>query len=139
MNPEDETSYTTQYQAACLKYVKTEYCTKHRPLSVTTLENNQHSEVFRCLNAFVLGRASLNPYRWPYDQDEYLTSKCVAETRSRRRNCAEYPLTAARLNLNSPPDSPYTAGQVNPNFNDYHSDPMEMSSTFWLRDITDWW
>jgi hypothetical protein len=25
------------------------------------------------------------------------------------------------------------------NLNDYHSDPMEISCTFWLTDITDWW
>jgi len=29
INPEDETSYTTQYQVACLKYVENEYCAKH--------------------------------------------------------------------------------------------------------------
>ena len=30
-------------------------------------------------------------------------------------------------------------GQINPNLNDYHSDPMEISSTFWLLEITEWW
>jgi hypothetical protein len=29
INPEDETSYTTQYQVADLKYVQSEYCAKH--------------------------------------------------------------------------------------------------------------
>ena len=29
INPEDETSYTTQYQEAFLKYVENEYCAKH--------------------------------------------------------------------------------------------------------------
>jgi hypothetical protein len=29
INPEDETSYTTQYQETILKYVETEYCAKH--------------------------------------------------------------------------------------------------------------
>jgi hypothetical protein len=29
MNPVDETSYTTHYQEAFLKYVENEYCTKH--------------------------------------------------------------------------------------------------------------
>jgi len=27
---------------------------------------------------------------------------------------------------------------MNPNLNDYHSDPMEIRSTFLLPDITDW-
>ena len=30
INPEDETSYTNQYQEAFLKYVENEYCAKHR-------------------------------------------------------------------------------------------------------------
>jgi hypothetical protein len=48
-------------------------------------------------------------------------------------------MTAARLYLNSPPEAPMKGGQINPNLNDYHSDPMEISSTFWIPDITDWW
>jgi len=48
-------------------------------------------------------------------------------------------LTAAMLYLNSPPEAPHNWGQINPNLNDYHSDPMEISSTFWIPDITDWW
>jgi len=35
INPEDETSYTTQYQEVFLKYVENEYCAKHRRLLVT--------------------------------------------------------------------------------------------------------
>jgi hypothetical protein len=30
INPEDETSYTTQDQKAFLKYVENEYCAKHQ-------------------------------------------------------------------------------------------------------------
>jgi len=30
INPEDGTSYTTQYQEAILKYVENEYCAKHQ-------------------------------------------------------------------------------------------------------------
>jgi len=48
-------------------------------------------------------------------------------------------LTAARPYLNLVPESPKNWGQINPNHNDYHSDPMEISSTFWIPDITDWW
>jgi len=40
--------------------------------------------------------------------------------------------------LNSPPEAAKNWGQINPNLNDYHSDPMEISSTFWIPDITDW-
>jgi hypothetical protein len=41
--------------------------------------------------------------------------------------------------LNLPTKTPKTWGQINPNLNDYHSDPMEMSSTFWKPHITNWW
>jgi len=34
INPEDETSYTTQYQEAFLKYVENEYCAKHQRVPV---------------------------------------------------------------------------------------------------------
>jgi len=34
VNPEDETSYTTQYQEAFVKYVENEYCVKHRRVLV---------------------------------------------------------------------------------------------------------
>jgi hypothetical protein len=48
-------------------------------------------------------------------------------------------LTTARLNLNSHSELPLNWGQVNLNLNDYHFDPMEITSTFWIPDITDWW
>jgi hypothetical protein len=48
-------------------------------------------------------------------------------------------LTAARLYLNLPPEAPKNLGQINPNLNDYHSDPMEISSTSWIPALTDWW
>jgi hypothetical protein len=41
--------------------------------------------------------------------------------------------------LHSQPESPNNWGQVNPNVIDYHYDHMEISSTFWLPDITGWW
>jgi len=38
INPEDETSYTTQYNEAFLKYVENEYCVKHRHVPVNKPE-----------------------------------------------------------------------------------------------------
>ena len=38
INPDDETSYTTQYQEAFLKYVENKYCAKHRRVPVNKLE-----------------------------------------------------------------------------------------------------
>jgi hypothetical protein len=71
------------------------------------------------------------------DDEEYLMPNNVAETTPGRSDCAAHLLTAARLYLNSPPEAPKNWGQINPNLNDYHSNPMEISSTFWIPDITD--
>jgi hypothetical protein len=48
-------------------------------------------------------------------------------------------LTIARLYLNSLTEAPKNWGQIDPNHNDYHSDPIDIRSTFWLPNITDWW
>jgi len=57
----------------------------------------------------------------------------------RRCNCAAHILTAARLDLNSPAGAPKNWRHINWNLTDYDSDPMEINSTFWLLDITNWW
>jgi len=58
---------------------------------------------------------------------------------ARRSNRTAQILPSARLSVNSPPEVPKNWGQINPNLNDYHSDPMEFISIFWIADITDWW
>jgi hypothetical protein len=63
----------------------------------------------------------------------------VAETTPGQSDRAARLLTAAKLSLYSPPELPQNSGQMNPNFNDYLSDAMEISSKFWLPDITNWW
>jgi len=73
------------------------------------------------------------------DEEEYLTPDNVAETTPGLCDHAVRVLSAARLYLNSTPEAPKTWGQINPNLNDYHSDPMGISSTLWIPDITDWW
>jgi len=83
-------------------------------------------------------QSSFDPYDLSSDDEEYLTPNNVAETTPRRSDRAACLLTAARLYFNSPPEAPKNWGQINPNLNDYRSDPMEIRSTFWLPDITDW-
>jgi hypothetical protein len=39
-------------------------------------------------------------------------------------------LTTARLYFNLPPEEPKNWGKINPIPNDYHSNPMEISSKF---------
>ena len=41
--------------------------------------------------------------------------------------------------MNPPPKGPKKWAQINPSLNDYLSDPMEISCTFRLLHITDWW
>ena len=139
INPEDETSYTTQYQEAFLKYVENEYCAKHRRVPVNKLETVTTSNLVPSATASGSYQSSFDPYDLSSDDEEYLTPNNVAETTPGRSDRAARLLTAARLYLNSPPEAPKNWGQINPNLNDYHSDPMEISSTFWIPDITDWW
>ena len=63
----------------------------------------------------------------------------MAETTPGRNDRTAHLLTTARLNSNSPPESTKNWGKINPNLKDYHTDPMEISCTLWLPDITDWW
>jgi len=139
INPEDETSYTTQYQEAFLKYVENEYCAKHRRVPVNKLETVRSSNLLPSATASGSYQSSFDPYDLSSDDEEYLTPNNVAETTPGRSAHAAHLLTAARLYLKSPPEAPRNWGQINPNLNDYHSDPREISSTFWIPDITDWW
>jgi len=139
INPEDETSYTTQYQEAFLKYVENEYCTKHRRVTVNKLETIPRNNLLPCATASGSYQSSFDPYDLSSDDEEYITPNNVAGMTPGRSDRAARLLTAARLYLNSPPEAPKNWGQINPNLNDYNSDPMEISSTFWILDITDWW
>ena len=139
INPEDETSYTTQCQEAFLKYVANEYCANHRLVPVNKHKSLPRSNLIP--SGTVLGscQSFFDSYDLSSDDEEYLTPINVAETTPGRSDRAARLLTAARLYLNSPPEVPKNWGHINPNANDYHSNPMEISSTSWLSDITDWW
>jgi len=139
INREDETSYTTQYQEAFLKYLQNEYCPKHRRVVVNTLETVLTSNLVPSAKASGSYQSSFDRYDLSSDDEEYLTPNNVAETTPGRSDRTARLSTAARLYLNSPPEAPKNSGQINPNLNDYHSDPMEISGTFWIPDITDWW
>jgi hypothetical protein len=138
INPEDKTSYTTEYQEAFLKYVENENCAKQHGAPVNKHETVQSSCFVPSTMALVSYQSSFDPYDLSSDDEEYLTPNIVPETTSRRSNHAPCLLNAARLYFDSPPEAPNNWGQINPNLNDYHSDPMEISSTFWMPDITEW-
>jgi len=139
INPDDNTSYTTHYQEAFVMHVENEYCAKHRRMPANKHESLLKSNLIP--SEMVLGscQSSFDPYDLSSNDEGYLTPNDVAETTPRRSDGAARLLTAAMPYLNSPPDAPKNWGQINSNLNDYHSDPMEISSTFWLLDITDWW
>jgi len=139
MNPEDDTSFTTQYQEAFLKYVENEYCAKHQRVPVNKLETIPSNNLLPSATASGSYQSSFDPYDLSSDDEEYLTPNNLAQTTPRQSDRTAHILTAARLYLNSPPEALKNWGQINPNLNDYHSDPMEISSTFWIPDITDWW
>jgi len=84
-------------------------------------------------------QSSFAPYDLSRDDEEFLMPNNVAETTPGRSDHAARSLTTARPYLNSPSEGPNNWGQVSPNLNDYHSDQLEVSGTFWLLDITDWW
>jgi hypothetical protein len=48
-------------------------------------------------------------------------------------------MSAATLNLSSTPEAPKNWGPINPNINDYHSETVEISRTFLILVIIDWW
>jgi len=139
LNPEDETSYTTQCQEAILKYMENQFGAKHQRVPVKKHESFQHSNLIHSATALPSCQSSLDPYDLSGDDEEYLVPNNVAERTPGWSHCAARLLAAARLRLTSPDEAPKNWWQINPNFNDYHSDPMEISSTFWLPDITDGW
>jgi hypothetical protein len=84
-------------------------------------------------------QSSHDPDNFSRNSEEYLSANNMVKRTPERSNRTACLLTAARLYLNSLPDLPQNWGQINLTHNDHHSDSMEISSTFWNPDITDWW
>jgi len=119
--------------------VENEYCAKHRRVHVNKLETVPSNNLLPSAMASASYQSSFDSYALSSDDEEYIMPNNMAETTTGRSDCAARLLTAARLYLNSPLEAPKNWGQINPNHNEYHSEPMEISSTFWIPDITDWW
>jgi len=139
INPEDKPFYTMKYQEAFLKHVENEYIAKHRCVPVNKPDSLPSSKLVPSATASGSCQSSFDLYDLSSNDEEYLMPDNVAETTPGRSNRAGTSLTASRLHLISPPEAPKNWGQIKENFNDYHSDPMEISSTFWVPDVTDWW
>jgi hypothetical protein len=80
LNPEDETSDTTQYQEACLKYVGNEYCAKHRRVPVNKLETVPSTNLVPSATASGYYQSSFDAYDLSSNDEEYLRPNNVAET-----------------------------------------------------------
>ena len=139
IHPEDETCYSTQYQEAFLEYVENEYCAEHRRVPVNEPESVPSSNLIPSATAPWSAQSSFDASDQSSDDEEYLKSNNVAKMTPRWSDRAARVLTAARLNLDRHPNAPKNCGQIIPNVNHCHSDPMESRSTFWLPDITNWW
>jgi hypothetical protein len=126
----DESSYTNQYHEAFLKFVENEYCAKHQQVPVNKVESLPSSNIVPFATAAGPCQSSGDPYVVSSDDEDCLTPNNVAEMTSGRSDRAVKLLTAARLYLNSPPEAPQNWGQINPNLNDYHSDPRAISRIF---------
>jgi len=138
-NPDDETPYTTQYKEAFLKYVENEYCAKHRRVAVNKHESFPRRNLIPSETVLRSCQSSFDAYDLSSDNEEYVMTNNVSETTPGQSDRAAHILTAARLCLNPLPEAPKNWGQINPNLNDYHVDPMEISSSCCSTDITDWW
>ena len=90
INPEDETSSTTQYQEAFLKYVDNEYCAKHRQLSVTKHEKLLSNDFIHSAMPSQSGQSSFDPYDLSSGDEEYLTPENLAETTPGQSDCAAH-------------------------------------------------
>jgi len=88
INPDDETSYTTQSQEAFLKYVENEYCAKHRHVPDNVLETIARNNLLPCATASGSYQSSCDPYDLSSDDEEYLTANNVAVTTPGRSNHA---------------------------------------------------
>ena len=116
-----------------------EYCAKLRCVLVIEPEIVLTNNLFPTAMGSVSGQSWFDLYDLFIDDEESSMSNNLVDMTPGWSDRAPHILTTARVHLNSPPESPKNWGQVNTNLNDYHSDPMDISSTFWKLDITDWW
>jgi hypothetical protein len=130
ISPDDETSYTTQYQSAFLKCLEDEYCAKHRRVLVNTLEYLPISTLIPFPVDSGFSDSSFDPNELSSDHEKYLTPNDVPEMTPGLSDWAADLLTAAGNYLNPPCEEPTNWVQSNPNLYDYHSHPRDIKSTF---------
>jgi hypothetical protein len=70
IDPQDETSYTTQYQKALLRNVLNEYCAKHRRVPVNEVEMVLSSNLVLFAMASRSYQSSVDPYDLSSNDEE---------------------------------------------------------------------
>jgi hypothetical protein len=110
INPENETSYTTQYQKAFLKFVENEYYAKHRQVMVIKPERIPSSKFVPSAMASGSRQSSFDSYDLSTDDEDCLMPNNLSEMTPRRSNCPARVLATARLYFNSPPEAPKNWG-----------------------------
>ena len=119
--------------------MENEYCTKHLYVPVNKHQSVLSNNLVPSTIPSGSGQSFFDPYDLSSDDGAYLPPANVAESSPGQINHASCIVTTALLCLNSPPEAPKNWGHIYQNLNDYYSDPMESSSSFWIPDITDWW
>jgi len=138
INPEDGTSYTSQYQEPFLQSVENEHCAKHGLVLVIEPKSVPSNNLFPSATGTRTNQCSFASYGMSSDDGISLMPTSVAKMTPGGSDRAGCILATARLHLNPLPELPKNWRQVNPNLSDYHSDPMEISSTLKIPEITDW-
>jgi len=106
---------------------------------VNTLASLPSSNFIPSVMASGTCQSSFDLYDLFSDDEEYITPNNMAEITTGQSNGAAPIMTATRLRLKFPPEAVNNWGQINRNLNDYHTYPMDICSTFWIPDRTDWW
>jgi len=110
INPEDESSSTAQYHDAFPKDGENEYCDNHRRVPVNKPENLRSSSLVPSTTRSGSGQSSFDPSDLSSDDEEYLTPNNLTEMTPEGSDHATFLLTAARLNVISPPETPKNWG-----------------------------
>jgi len=77
INPEVETSFTTQYQDAFLKYEENEYGAKHRCVLANKPESILRSTLVSSATSSGCSQSYSDPYDLSSNDEEYLTPNHV--------------------------------------------------------------
>jgi hypothetical protein len=124
---------------AFLKYAENEYSAKHQHVPVNKLECLPRSKLIPSATASASFQSSFDPYHLSRDDEEYVIPNNTADTTPGQSDHIARILTATKLYLTLPSEPQMNWVQINLNLNDFHSDPMGIGRTLWIRDIPDWW